>query len=96
MDEREKVLCELRTLSEIVSSHKLSTIDLLKIDVEGAEELLLDGLATEDWRKVQSVIVEIHDIDDRLERLKRRCEQHGLKHQIVSYETLFDRVQFGV
>jgi hypothetical protein len=33
---REPCVCELRTLRDVVASHQLPVIDLLKVDVEGA------------------------------------------------------------
>jgi len=35
--------CEARTLDEVVSLSKLSEIDLIKIDVQGAEHLVING-----------------------------------------------------
>lgn len=48
-----QVTCELRTAAEVIRSHDIDRIDLLKVDVEGAEELLLQGLDGGDWPKVQ-------------------------------------------
>ncbi len=36
-------------------------IDLLKIDVEGAEVEILNGAAAASWQKIERVVVEIHD-----------------------------------
>ena len=61
MAEREDVMCELRTLREVIASHGLSTIDLLKVDVEGAEEMVLEGMGSADWAKVQVCRAATHE-----------------------------------
>jgi hypothetical protein len=38
-----------------------SRVDLLKIDVEGEELAVLQGLDTAGWQRVQQVVVEVHD-----------------------------------
>ena len=48
----------------------LKRVDLLKIDVERAELAALSGIAMSDWPKVQQVVLEVHDIADRLAVVK--------------------------
>lgn len=62
----EELQCPLTTLSSVVSRAKLKRIDVLKIDVEGAELDVLSGLELDDWHKVARVVVEVHDVDGRL------------------------------
>lgn len=57
--DRKAVEVSLRTLDSIASEEKLSRIDLLKIDVEGAELRLLQG-APEALKTVRRVVMEIH------------------------------------
>jgi FkbM family methyltransferase len=38
-----------------------SSIDLLKVDVEGEELAVLQGLDEEGWQRVQQVVAEVHD-----------------------------------
>lgn len=91
---REEVVCELRTLGEVIQSHSIGDIDLLKVDVEGAEELLLHGLADDQWGKIKATVIEIHNIENRLERIQALCKQHGLDQQRVSQEPTFENVEF--
>ena len=42
---RERILCELQPLDALVEKHPLGPVDLLKIDVQGAEHLVLAGAA---------------------------------------------------
>ena len=43
--------------AEVLASHPLDTVDLLKVDVEGAEESVLSGISTKDWQKVQAAVI---------------------------------------
>jgi len=56
---RRRVVCPVRTLDEIIAEHHVERIDLLKIDVEGAEARVLAGLSA--WSRVRQVIVETHE-----------------------------------
>lgn len=42
-------------------------IDLLKIDVEGSELEVLEGLDDSDWRRVRQCVIEVQDLDGRLD-----------------------------
>lgn len=56
------------TLSAIMREHKISHIDILKIDIEGAEVEVFN--ASSEWiDEVDTIIAELHD------RLKPGCEQ---------------------
>ena len=49
------------TLPDIIDSNKLSRVDFLKIDCEGAEGVILKSTATEYLQKVKQVAIEFHD-----------------------------------
>lgn len=65
----EQICCELRTLSSAISELGIQSIDLLKIDVEGDEYAVLQGIKQEDWSKIKQICVEVHDIEGRLEAI---------------------------
>ncbi len=75
----EKVVCELSTLTKIMEKEGVSKIDLLKIDVEGAELDVLLGLSDSGWSKVRQIVLEGHDKDGRLDDLIRLIESRGMK-----------------
>ncbi len=75
----EKVHCTLNTLSNIVEQEGVAKIDLLKVDVEGAELDVLLGMNDGTWSKVRQVVLEGHDKDGRLNELKQLLEAKGLK-----------------
>ena len=79
------IAVEARTLSQVLDAARLSsalsasTIALLKIDVEGDEEQVLHGLSASRWRTVQQVVIEVHDVDGRLERVCTLLRSHGFR-----------------
>jgi len=53
--------CPLVTVSDVVDSHELDSIDLLKVDVERSELAVLKGVRREHWAMVRQVAMEVHD-----------------------------------
>lgn len=76
--------CELRTLSGEIAASGIDAIDLVKIDVEGAEEEVLMGIADRDWARIRQLVIEVHDINGRRERLGALLRSRG-------YHVIFDR-----
>jgi FkbM family methyltransferase len=73
----EHVVCQLRTLSEVIRQHNIERIDLLKLDVEKSEWDVLQGIEPEDWQKIRQVVVEVHDLDGRLEQMQQLLAEQG-------------------
>ena len=48
----DKQRCAMTTVSALMAEHKLERIDLLKIDVEGAELDVLRGICPGDWPRI--------------------------------------------
>ncbi len=71
-------MCEIRPLSSIIESHGLEAIDLLKVDVEGAELDVLLGIRDEHWARIGAVAIEVHDVDGRVERIEALLRSHGI------------------
>jgi FkbM family methyltransferase len=53
------VRCEVRTLSETIRQQALEQIDLLKVDVEGAELDVLNGIEEQHWPRIRQLAIEI-------------------------------------
>ncbi|SFF10403.1 methyltransferase, FkbM family/non-ribosomal peptide synthase domain TIGR01720/amino acid adenylation domain-containing protein [Chitinophaga sp. CF118] len=69
--------CKLETLSQVIAANNIERIDLLKIDVEKGEWDVLQGITDEDWKKIRQVVLEIHDINNRLELINTLLVKHG-------------------
>src|SRR5262249_12453603 len=72
LDERlksESFVCNLKTISNVIREHNIERIDLLKIDVEKSERDVLSGISDDDWEKIRQLVIEVHDIDGRLDEI---------------------------
>ncbi|MBW4656021.1 MAG: FkbM family methyltransferase [Kaiparowitsia implicata GSE-PSE-MK54-09C] len=75
--EPETVKGEVRSLSSIIREQEIDTIDLLKVDVEGEEYGVLQGIADRDWPRIRQVVLEVHDVGDRLAHITTLLKQNG-------------------
>ena len=78
-EEADKVAVPVTTVSELISVHGLSAIDLLKIDVEGDELNVLRGIRALDWPLIRQVVLEVHDVHNRLDRVLSLLRRHGFQ-----------------
>ncbi len=72
-----KLRCPLSTIEDVVHENAVSRIDLLKIDVEGAEYEVLLGIGPKTWPRIRQVVLEGHDKDGRLNAIKNLLQKHG-------------------
>ena len=77
--EGKDVTCHLQTLSSILRDERLDRIDLLKIDVQKSEADVLAGIEHEDWPKIRQIVLEVHDIDDRLDKITSLLRERGFE-----------------
>jgi amino acid adenylation domain-containing protein/FkbM family methyltransferase len=85
----ETVRCTLRPLSQVIREHGVEQIDLLKIDVEGAEWEVLAGIEETDWAKIRQLVVEVHNTGARLAKMRQLLEGHGYTVTEEQTEDLF-------
>lgn len=77
----EDFTCALKTVSQIIGEHKIDRIDLLKIDVEKSEVDVLKGIAEDDWNKIRQIVIEVHDLEQRVESTLGLLRRHGFNVQ---------------
>jgi FkbM family methyltransferase len=65
------------TMDEIMAAYHLDTIDILKVDIEGAEEQLFGG-AGEWLSKVKLIVIELHGVYS-IERFQLDVARYGFK-----------------
>lgn len=58
------------SIEEILRSHAVETVDLLKIDCEGGEFEILESVSTDVLRRIRNIVFEFHQIDGVWEKLK--------------------------
>ncbi len=88
--------CHLRTISDVIGEHGVERIDLLKIDVEKSEQDVLSGIQQEDWQKIQQIVVEVHNINGRLEEIAALLKEHGYDLTIEQDALLEDTVLYNI
>ena len=73
-DDQEEISVRMITLKDIFSLLNLETVDLLKVDIEGAEWDLLQNLSKSEFEKIHQISIEFHDfIDPSLRDKSERC-----------------------
>jgi FkbM family methyltransferase len=85
----EQVTCQMKTVSEIIHEYDIQNIDLLKVDVERSELDVLLGIEEQDWAKIKQVVIEIHDVDHRVEQVTTLLKEHGLNEIVIEQEPIF-------
>ena len=67
----------LTTLDRIVKDNQIETVDLMKIDVEGAELMVLKSISREAFSRIRQIVIEVHDIDDRTRVITEMLKENG-------------------
>jgi FkbM family methyltransferase len=83
---RKTVDCQLRTLSSLIREKGIPKIDLLKIDCEGAEWDVLQGIESEHWSIISSLVIEVHDSDNRVQSIQTLLTEKGFTKQHIEQE----------
>jgi amino acid adenylation domain-containing protein/FkbM family methyltransferase len=84
----EVVECPLKTLSQVLRENQVERIDLLKIDVEKSELDVLRGIEAEDWSRIGQIVIEVHDLDGRLETVRSLLTAQGFAVAVEQEEFL--------
>jgi FkbM family methyltransferase len=73
------VECELTTISRALREYAIDVVDLAKVDVEGAEWEVLQGIDDSDWPRIRQLAIEVHDVDGRVERMRELLTAKGYR-----------------
>lgn len=76
MGRTETVAATLVPLSSVIEEYRLERIDVLKVDVEGAEVAVLQGITPAQWDIVRQVVVEVEYFATK-DRVVDMLEAHG-------------------
>ena len=94
--EREQFKCQLRTISEIIGENDIERIDLLKIDVEKSELDVVKGIKDADWRRINQVVIEVHDRAGQLQEITRLLNRHGFNFVVDQDELVQDTDLYNI
>jgi FkbM family methyltransferase len=75
--ENQSILSRIETPSTIIRRYRVPRIDLLKIDVQKSEADVLAGIEEAHWPLIRQIVVEVHDIGDRVRRLALMLSRRG-------------------
>lgn len=73
----ERLQAQTTTLSTVIQERGVDKIDLLKVDVEGAELRVLQGISGQHWPLIRQVVLEGHDHGGRLEEIRGMLVDNG-------------------
>jgi FkbM family methyltransferase len=71
------VSARIETVSLMLARLKVERVALLKIDVEGAEWDVLQGIAEADWPRIAQIVAEVHDENGRLSLFVEALRSRG-------------------
>lgn len=90
---KKQIHCMIRNTSEVIEALKLDRVDLLKVDCEGAELEVIQGIEDADWPKIKSVVVEVHDNDNRLDKVSEILRKAGFENMHIEKEKGLESTQ---
>ena len=85
---RTKINCALKPLSMVIDLLSIEKIDLLKIDCEGNEQKVIDGIEKKNWNIIKQLIIEINDIDGRLSYIENKLMNLGYNIRVIQEPAL--------
>jgi FkbM family methyltransferase len=68
------------SLSDLLQSYAVESVDLLKIDCEGGEFAILGSISSDVFSRIRNIVFEYHQIDGlwaKLERVKQQLRSEG-------------------
>ena len=80
--------CLIKTLSSVMDSIPITKIDLLKIDCEGNELNVINGIDMKHWPFIKQIIIEVNDIDGRFNYINKKLTELGYKIKITKDPSL--------
>lgn len=89
LDDPIEFKCDMRTFSSIMDSENIARVGLAKIDVECAENLVLDGIVDQHWPKIDNFSIEVHDLGhDEPARMRDRIASKGFDVELFASPAL--------
>jgi len=87
--ESEPIYIALRSGASVVEEDSTLLPDALKLDVEGAEQAVLEGFSQPIWQKLKILVIEVHpdflpSLSGTVEEVKRLIHDHNMKVVVES------------
>ena len=87
-----KIKCQIKTISQIIEEESIQKIDLLKIDVEKAELDVLNGIKSQDWLKIQQIVAEVHNLNNRVQYIEHLLYRNGFSQVVIEQNPIFEHL----
>lgn len=81
--QEKNVICDVKTVSSFIQLEGIDKIDLLKIDVNGSELDIINGIDKEDFKKINQIVIEVPLGGEKLDKLKSILESSGFSRVTV-------------
>jgi phthiocerol/phenolphthiocerol synthesis type-I polyketide synthase E len=94
--EQEDLECRLLPLREVMRIEGIEHIDLLKVDVQKSELDVLLGIAAADWKRIDQIVLEVHDADGRLATVTELLRGRGFLVTTAQDEVFTGTTQYNV
>ncbi len=78
-------LCATKTLSTVLRETDVHRVDLLKIDTEGSEIQVLNGIEDRHWERIRQVVLEVHGQADQRDLVTALLADRGF-HVVVDQQ----------
>lgn len=79
---QERIPVQVERISDVMARNALDRIDLLKVDVEGSELQVLQGVGDEVWPVIGSAVVEIADRAGELGSIEKLFRSKGMRTEV--------------
>ncbi|MER5704800.1 FkbM family methyltransferase [Micromonospora sp. NPDC002296] len=91
-----EVTVPVHRLSRVLAEHHggETAIDLLKVDVEGAELDVLNGIDAADWARIGTVLLEVTDFDGKLTGALDLLHRHGFRTTDTPVPFMWEELRF--
>lgn len=84
LDKTQLISCRVRKLSNVIREQDVRRIDLLKVDVEGAELDVLAGIEDEHWPLIRQMAIEVSPANKpRIAALSERLKALGFTRVVM-------------
>ena len=76
--------------ADLVKEHRIKLVSLMKMDIEGGEYAVFNGIAPEDYSQIKSIVMEYHNFPDRNHKqIEKQLRENGFGVQI--FPSKFDK-----
>ena len=99
--QHETISCQVKTLSQVIREQNIQEIDLLKVDVNGSEGDIFNGIEPGDWSIIKQVVVEVPGTGENPGKLTALLKKQGfarisLENQDAVVKGLFYTILYAL